>query len=292
MTSSNRSNKPIGLIGAGVMGQCMIRSLREQGKDVLVYDLNPNIQSLIDELGARRVESPKQLAEQVDIALLSLPGAQHCREAILGEAGLIHSDHPVIIVNTSTIEPEASRTFAASLPAGWHYLDAPILGRPSALGKWLMPIGGEVRIIEQAQPVLEVFGKAVPVGEIGSGNILKALNQLMFTVINAVTSEVLAIAEASGLSKEVFYETVASSAAGTVSGLFKEVGRNIVESNFDQPVFTVDLLIKDTSLGLAIARQLGKPMMIAELVQMNNKYARAKGYGSLDTSALYKVFNE
>lgn len=293
MMSSPISNKPIGLIGAGVMGHCMVLALKSKGYDVVAYDVSPQALDHVTKEGALALDNPAAVAEASDIVLLSLPGSKQCQAALFGSDGLAGASHPVIIVNTSTIDREASQQFAAQLPEGFCYLDGPILGRPSALGKWLIPVGGDAQAIEQVRPVLETFAASVvPVGEVGNGNVLKALNQLMFTVINAVSSEVMALAEASGLTKEMFYHTVAASSAGTVSGLFKEVGGNIVANHFDEPVFTVDLLIKDTQLALSLATQLGRPSLIGELVQLKNKYAQAKGYGSLDTAALFKIFQE
>ena len=88
----------------------------------------------------------------------------------------------------------------------------------------------------------------------------------------------------------MFYDTVASSSAATVSGLFREVGKCIVNEAFETPAFTVDLLIKDTRLALQMAKQANAPSLIAGTVQMYNELASADGLGMQDTSALYKVF--
>ena len=129
-------------------------------------------------------------------------------------------------------------------------------------------------------------------GDSGAGNALKLLNQMMFTCINAISSEVLAICPHVGVDPKVFYDTVASSSAATVSGLFREVGGNIVRDDFDHPAFTMDLLIKDTKLALQMARDADAPSVIAGTVQMYNEIAHADGLGAQDTSALYKVFRK
>ena len=128
-------------------------------------------------------------------------------------------------------------------------------------------------------------------GDHGAGNALKLLNQLMFSCINAISSEVMAICDHVGIKKEVFYDTVASSSAATVSGLFREVGKSIVNDAFDVPAFTVDLLLKDAKLAIQMAKDADAPSVIAGTVQLYNEIAHAEGLGMQDTSALYKVFN-
>jgi 3-hydroxyisobutyrate dehydrogenase-like beta-hydroxyacid dehydrogenase len=157
----------------------------------------------------------------------------------------------------------------------------------------MLPTGGEPAALERARPILLTFAaNAVSVGDSGAGNALKLLNQIMFTCINAVSSEVMAICEHVGIDKKVFFDTVGGSSAATVSGLFREVARNIVEENFNAPAFTVDLLIKDTKLALQMAKDADAPSVIAGTVQMYNEIAHAQGLGAQDTSALYKVFSQ
>ena len=174
---------------------------------------------------------------------------------------------------------------------GAAYLDCPILGRPSATGKWMLPTGGDERALEYVKPVLLTFAAdAIPVGGPGAGNALKLLNQMMFSCINAISSEVMAICDHVGIDRKVFYDTVASSSAATVSGLFREVGKCIVSEGYNAPAFTVDLLIKDTKLALQMAKDAGAPSLIAGTVQLYNELASADGLGGQDTSALYKLF--
>ena len=200
-----------------------------------------------------------------------------------------------MVIDTSTVDPGTTRSISSRMAekTGAAYLDCPILGRPSATGKWMLPTGGNPEALEKVKPVLLTFAaNAIPVGDSGAGNALKLLNQLMFSCINAISSEVMAIADHVGISKEVFYSTVASSSAATVSGLFREVGKSIVNDGFETPAFTVDLLIKDAKLGLQMAKDADAPSVIAGTVQMYNEIAHAEGLGNQDTSALYKVFSQ
>jgi len=224
---------------------------------------------------------------------MSLPGPVQIEQVVFGDNGIVNGlKEGDIVVDTSTVDPATTRSVAGRLAEyGVKYLDCPVLGRPSAAGKWLLPTGGDADTLEKVKPVLLSFASdAVLVGQNGAGNAVKLLNQMMFTVINAVSSEVLAISDHCGVSREVFYKTVASSSAATVSGLFKEVGKTIIADDFAQPAFTVDLLIKDTQLALQMAKNAGAPSVIAATAQIYNEIAAANGLGKEDTSSLYKVF--
>jgi 3-hydroxyisobutyrate dehydrogenase-like beta-hydroxyacid dehydrogenase len=197
-------------------------------------------------------------------------------------------------VDTSTVSPQTSQKGAEMIAVkGASYVDAPILGRPSAAGNWLLPSGGSEKAIEFATPALLTFAKkVVRVGDTGSGNALKLLNQLMFSVINCVSAEVMALTEVVGIDKKAFYETVAGSDAATVSGLFKETARRVVSEEYDNPTFTVELLCKDAGLGIQMAKDAGVTPLIAGFVQMINENAKGKGLAKQDTSAIAKVFEE
>lgn len=299
MMSWTGSNKPlgkIGLVGCGRMGKCMLTSMLNGGFQVVAYDKFPAAAESAGAMGAEVAATPAELASRADVILMSLPGPVQLEEVVFGEDGLVSSltsDH--VVIDTSTVDPGTTRSISGRVAekTGAAYLDCPILGRPSATGKWMLPTGGNPEALEKVKPVLLTFAaNAIPVGDSGAGNALKLLNQLMFSCINAISSEVMAICDHVGIDKQVFYNTVASSSAATVSGLFREVGKSIVNDGFETPAFTVDLLIKDAKLGLQMAKDADAPSVIAGTVQMYNEIAHAEGLGNQDTSALYKVFSQ
>lgn len=291
--SANNEFKRIGVVGIGTMGHIIVEKLMECGYDVNVFDVSKAALDVAKGKGAHITGTPAELAKISDLIFMSLPGIDQIEAVIFGESGMIEElKKGSIIADTSTVDPITTQKVAKRLSEkGVGYLDCPILGRPSAAGNWLLPIGGRVEDLERATPVLKSFASnIIHVGDHGAGNAVKLLNQMMFTVINAVSSEVMAIADYCGVSKDVFYNTVAGSSAATVSGLFKEVGKNIVANDFNHPTFTVDLLIKDTKLALQMAKDAGAPSIMAGTAQLYNEIATANGYGKEDTSALYKTY--
>lgn len=297
MTSWTEPDKPIekiGLIGVGTMGKCMLDSLLKAGWTVVAYDKFPTAAEYARSAGCEVADTPKTLTKSCKVVLMSLPGPIQIEEVVFGTDGVseaLSGDH--VVIDTSTVDPNTTKSVAKRIAQrGAAYLDCSILGRPSAVGKWMLPTGGSAEALEYVRPVLSAFaGNAIHVGESGAGNALKLLNQMMFSTINAISSEVMAIADKVGIDKKVFFDTVACSGAATVSGLFKEVGQNIVADDYNHPTFTVDLLIKDTKLALQMAKDAKAPSVIAGTVQIYNEIASANGLGGKDTSALYKVYD-
>ena len=191
----------------------------------------------------------------------------------------------------STVDPATTRRMGVRAgEVGVNYLDAPILGRPSALGHWALPVGGDAAAVAHCRPVLEMLArKVIHVGPLGAGNTLKLLNAMMFSAINAMTAEMMAVSMKAGLSPQILFETIAESQAATVSGLFKEVGAKIVARDFT-PIFPIDLLCKDNQLAITMARACDAQPVLANTVQVLNELASARGLGDEDTSALVKIY--
>jgi 3-hydroxyisobutyrate dehydrogenase-like beta-hydroxyacid dehydrogenase len=252
MTEPARAIGPVGLIGVGVMGRCMVDCLLAAGFSVVAFDPAPAAQEFVRARAATLAPGAPAVAEQCRLIVTSLPANRHVLDVVAAIAPHLTPEH--VVVDTSTVSPDTSRQ-AAQIAAeyGARYIDAPILGRPSAAGKWLLPAGGPPEALAWARPALETFARAaVWVGDTGSGNTLKLLNQLMFSVINGISSEVMAVASGLGVDLRTFYDTVANSGAATVSGLFKETGGRIAERRFDNPVFTVELLSRRGAMKLAL----------------------------------------
>ena len=280
----------VGIIGAGNMGQAAARKLAEH-VHVILYDTCEHICDELKQEGFQVAASPEAAASGSDMILMFLPGPKEVQAVITGESGLMNAlKKHAVIVDHSTVDPDSTKQMHHLLKeASIGYLDAPILGRPERVGQWTFPVGGDEQDLLRAKPVLEILGdRIIPVGAIGSGNVVKLLNNLMFGVINNVTSEILAAAQRLGVSQRVFYDTVVESGAATVSNLFKSIGPKIVDKDFS-PVFRVELLYKDMDLGLKIAKQAGATLMVSESAQKLNEIALAKGYRGQDSSIVTLV---
>jgi 3-hydroxyisobutyrate dehydrogenase-like beta-hydroxyacid dehydrogenase len=283
--------KPVGLLGAGTMGAAAGGKILKSGRALVVFDVSPKAKENARVMGAGVAATPADVARQSDVVIMSLPGPKEVELCVIGQDGLLSASHPgLVIVDMSTVDPGVTRRMAGmALKTAVGYLDAPILGRPVAVGSWALPVGGRKEDLERCRPVLELFAaKIFHIGESGSGNKVKLLNQLMFGAINAMTAEMMAIADKIGISPKVLFETIASSQAATVSGLFKELGGRIAAENYDSPTFTVNLLIKDVRLAVEMAMAADAPPLLGRTVELINETARAQGFGDSDTSIMWK----
>jgi 3-hydroxyisobutyrate dehydrogenase-like beta-hydroxyacid dehydrogenase len=282
----------VGLIGVGTMGFLVAEAILKDEKSLCVFDTQPESIQRVQKLGALIAESPRALASHCDITLMLLPGPPQIESVVAGEDGILASASAGnTIVDMSTVDPSTTRKMAnVAAKSNVDYLDAPILGRPSAFGNWVLPVGGESEVVDRCRPVLNLFAREVThVGPLGTGNTLKLLNALMFSAINAMTAEMMAVCEKSELDPRVLFETITASEAATVSGLFKEVGSKIVERDFD-PIFPINLLCKDNGLAIEMAKEFGASPVLASAIQAQNTQAQSAGLGNQDTSALVKIY--
>jgi len=285
----------VGLVGYGIMGAPMSHRLVEAGHRVTVFDKDADALTRATTLGCVTAQAPSALAAQSSIILLSLPRPEHVR-LVVSEGADCLLDGAIegsVIVDTSTVDPETSRHNAElAAERGIGYLDSPILGRPSNVGAWTLPVGGESEHLERARPVMNAFASnIIHLGPVGQGNTLKILNNLMFGAINSITADVFALSDHLDIDRRLLFETIADSGAATVSNLFKELGRKIVDEEFT-PNFTIDNLVKDVGLGIEMAAASGLLLQLSETGQSMNRRAQEMGLGSEDSAAVVKIYDQ
>lgn len=296
MAENIPTNDPrkIGIVGIGTMGFNMMKALIAAGHTVYVCDKDKQRIIKAQEIGAGPVESPRDSARLTDITLLSLPMPADVAGVVFGKEGIVSgAQKGHIIVDLSTVDPFSTKKNAEiAAGSGIGYLDAPVLGRPQACGKWTLPVGGEKSDLDKVSGVLEaVAKKVVYCGPSGTGNIIKLLNNMMFSNLNTMIAEIMALSAKLGLDPKVFYDTISQSGAATVSNLFLEMGPKIFSRDFSC-LFSVDLLHKDINLGMEMARQVEAPLFITPAAQLLNEISRARKLNKEDTSAVVKVYED
>ncbi len=285
----------IGLIGIGVMGKLIASRIHNAGHRLYIFDISQEALSRLSGSGINIAVSPENVAIDSDIVLMSLPGPQQVAEVVDGPHGLLVGAHPgLIVVDLSTVDPQTTQQMAyLSALKKVGYLDAPILGRPASVGDWSLPVGGDPEIMSQCLGILQVFARNIfYIGPSGSGNKIKLLNQMMFTAINSMTAEMMSVAEKVGIPPKLLYETISASQAATVSGLFKELGKRISAADYENPTFQVDLLSKDVTLAVQMARQAGASPILTEATQKMNEQAQFNGLGTKDTAVMWQIWQK
>lgn len=289
----NSETEPVStatVMGLGTMGGRVATALAEAGITVHGYDPLPAARDRAAASGVTVHATPEPALADSTLAVLSVPMPADVLHA--AETALCSLPAGSIVVDLSTIDPATALRAATLLnDHGVVYLDAPVLGRPDRCGHWTLVVGGDPDAIERVRPVLasSIAARVVRVGEVGSGSVVKLVNNLMFGAINAVTAEALNLCRLNGVDPATFVDTVADSGAATVSNLFRELGPKLVTADYD-PTFALGLLQKDNRLVVELARVSGAPSFVASTVDQVNGLAANAGNAHLDSGVVYELY--
>lgn len=285
----------VGFIGLGVMGLPMTRNIINGGHTVRGFDLNEAARTQHESNGGVAVTSAAQAAQGADFLITMLPNGAIVRDALLGADGASKSmSKDALHIDMSTIHPlECDEIRTALSERGYQSMDAPV-GRTSVQaidGTLLVMAGGTPEQIERARSVLMCMGDTVvECGGPGMGARMKIINNLMSTVVNALTAEALTLADSLGLSRDLAINVMSGTAAGRGHMTTTYPGK--VLSNDLSPVFMVDLARKDLGIALAVGEQTGVSQTLAAAAALVYEEAQANGRGAQDWTALYAMLRK
>ncbi|NRA15507.1 MAG: NAD(P)-dependent oxidoreductase [Oceanospirillaceae bacterium] len=261
------TQKVIGIIGLGNMGNGMAQSLLRAGFKVIGTDLGEAQQKAARDLGVNVVANIQALCAQATDIILSLPMAVHVQAVVNGKGGIIeHAQPQTLIIDTSTSEPEVTRTLAAQLvERGHQLLDAPVSGGPAgaAAGSMVMVVGGETTALSRARPYLDALSsKVVHLGKSGNGHVAKLINNLLCAAHLITTAEAVALGKKAGLDPAVLIEGLN---AGSGRSAISEVNfpRWILNQGFDSG-FSMQLMRKDVRLAKQLIADMGMELSLSE----------------------------
>lgn len=277
------------VIGLGTMGGRIARAIGTGGHEVRGFDPATGAREAASASGITVFDTAEEALQGVELVVMSVPRPEH----VLALArGPLSTAKGAVVADMSTIDPNSAQKAAEILADhSVTYVDAPVLGRPDKIGNWTLPAGGPEAATALVRSVLEgtVAKQVVRVGDVGAGHAVKVLNNLMFGAINAITAEVLTTCEAAGVDPEVFVSTIADSGAATVSNLFREIAPKMIASDFE-PAFALELLAKDNKLAIDLARSVGAPTHLAEIIDQVNTEAMERGLADRDTGAVQELY--
>lgn len=197
-----------------------------------------------------------------------------------------------LVIDMSTIDPGSARAAGQIVSAaGGRYVDAPVLGRPDTCGRWTLVAGGADADVREVAAVTvgRVAQRVEHLGPVGAGSALKVLNNVMFGAINAITAEVVDLAERVGIPADRFSSVIADSGAATVSGLFRDIAPRMARHDYE-PAFSLGLLLKDIRLGQQLAADVGCAAPVTAVVEQMTERAVSGGRAAQDTSAVVELY--
>ncbi|HEU4399626.1 MAG TPA: 2-hydroxy-3-oxopropionate reductase [Actinomycetota bacterium] len=284
----------IGFIGLGVMGQPMAQHLVRAGHEVSVHNRSPEpVQALVAE-GARAGASAAEVAANADVVITMVPDSPDVEDVVLGEDGVLSTARQgLLLIDMSTVRPDTARLVGDQAQArGVRFLDAPVSGGEVGAVEATLSImvGGSAEDFEAALPILGSLGKTiVHVGPIGSGQTVKAANQLIVAGVIELVSEAIVLLEAHGVDMQPAIKVLAGGLAG--NQILERKAANMLARKFD-PGFRIDLHHKDMQIVQAAARDAGVAIPVTALVAQMLVSLRSLDRGSLDHSAILTLIED
>lgn len=287
----------IGFIGLGAMGNPMAANLANNGYEVSVFDVNKEAMKSLKDVNPSIIlcESVAQLAKEQDVIFTSLPNGSIVEAIMLGNDGVLEScKMGAVVVDLSSVAPETSRKMYKEAKAhGVSYLDIPVSGGVAGAkaGSLTMMAGGDEETFNHILPVLETIGKNIYyIGESGSGDAMKLVNNMMLGCNAAALAEALTLGDRLGLSLSTMKKIIdISSGRSYVSDAKLE--KFIMQNQYDGG-FAIALQHKDIGLALEAAKSVKTPLMMAGMAEQIYELAISKGFERKDISALTKMWME
>jgi 2-hydroxy-3-oxopropionate reductase len=289
-----RSSTAVAVLGLGIMGGPMANNLLRAGYDVIGYNRSPAKVAKFVEQGGRGAETIAAAVHDADVIVTMLPDSPDVEQVVAGEDGVLeHAASGALWIDASTIRPDVTvRMAAAAADKGIRAVDAPVSGGEAGAidGSLSIMVGGAAADVDAARPILEAMGTTVVhVGPAGSGQTVKAANQLIVAGTIELVAEALVFLDAHGVDAEAAVKVLAGGLAG--NRILDRKAAGMIAGDYT-PGFRVDLHHKDLGIVTAAAREAGVAIPLGAVVAQLMGALRARGHGSLDHSALRLLVDE
>jgi 3-hydroxyisobutyrate dehydrogenase len=288
LLSNEGPRQKVGFVGLGTMGFAMAANLARAGFPLTVWNRTPGRAGPLLALGAREASSPREVARSSDVVVTCVTDSPQVTEVVFGPGGLAEGFATgSLLVDCSTTSPASARDLGARLhDGGVAVIDAPVSGgsEGAVAGTLTIMVGGESADVERAHDVLYAMGRTVThLGPIGSGQVAKAVNQVILCGTYLGVAEGVVLAMKAGMDVERLVSALAGGAAG-LWVLENRSGRMIDDS---YPLgFKIALHRKDMAIALELSRSVGAVLPVAALAASFEDGLIAQGHGDDDNSAL------
>jgi len=284
------STTNIAVIGLGIMGLPMAKNLAAAGFHVTGYNRSPEKAAELAAHGGHAAANIAEAVADADVIITMVPDSPDVEGVVTGENGVFaHAKDGALWIDNSTIRPDVAVALAEEArAAGLRPLDGPVSGGEQGAidGVLSIMVGGEKADFDDAADVLAAIGKTiVHVGPSGSGQTVKAANQLIVAANIQALSEAVVFLEAYGVDTTAALQVLGGGLAG--SKVLDQKGQKILDRNFD-PGFRLALHHKDMGIVTAAAREASVVLPLGALVAQLVASTVATGDGALDHSGLFR----
>jgi len=285
------SKPSVAILGLGIMGSGMARRLLSQDFPLTVYNRNPEKSAPFGSAGAEVAKTPREAAARSQIIISMVSNDAASRNTWLGEEGALEgATANSILIESSTLSTAWIHELAAKAAEhGCRFLDAPVTGtKPhAASGELVFLVGGASEAVEAVRPIFSVLGReTIHLGPVGSGALMKLVNNFMCGVQAASLAEALSLINAGGLDRSAALSILTGGAPG--SGIVKRVADRVLKNDYT-PNFALRWMAKDLSYAVGEASGQKIPLETATAALSVFERAVDEGYGDEDFSAVAKL---
>ncbi len=284
----------IAFIGLGAMGYPMAGHLANKGHDVTVYNRTlATAEQWLQEYSGHLAHTPAQAALNADFVMCCVGNDDDLRTVTLGADGAFTSmPASSVFIDHTTASAEVARQLASEAQMrGFAFLDAPVSGGQAGAqnGVLTIMVGGEQSVYERAEPILQCYARMQRLmGEVGSGQLTKMVNQICIGGLLQGLSEALHFAQSAGLDAEAAMQVISKGAAQ--SWQLENRHQTMLAGEFDFG-FAVEWMRKDFSIVFDEARRNGASLPVTALVDQFYADVEAMGGKRWDTSSLIARLN-
>ncbi|HRD92113.1 NAD(P)-dependent oxidoreductase [Accumulibacter sp.] len=284
----------IGFIGLGLMGRPMALHLAKDGHTLHLWARRPASLEPFQAVDARLHDSPAEVAKHAEVVFTMVADAPDVEAVALGETGIAAGARAgLIVVDMSTINPNAARQIGASLAAkGIEFVDAPVSGgEVGAINAALtIMVGARPEVFDKVKPLFEKMGKSVTlIGDIGAGQVAKACNQILTGVGVAALAEAFNFAAKNGVDTARVREALLGGFA--YSRILENHGQRMLDRNF-KPGFKAWMHQKDLRIVMEEAHRLGLMLPAAAATAQLFNAIVGSGMGEDDSIAALKLLEK
>jgi 2-hydroxy-3-oxopropionate reductase len=288
MKGNNMSTRQLGFCGLGLMGAPIVSRLLQAGHHVQVWNRTLDKAHPLLEKGATLAASPRDMAMQCEVVFTCLTDQLAVERTVFGQDGLAQGTALKLLVDHSSISPDATREFALRLStqgdAGW--IDAPVSGgTPGATaGTLTITAGGDEEAIESVRPLMLAYGGNITrMGRVGAGQLTKLCNQTIVATTISAIAEAICLSLDNGIDATALHTALAGGWADSVLlQTFVPRMTGTTESN----IGAIRTMLKDIDNVARAAQLAGTPMPVLSAVQQRFRIAVARGLGGADMSQI------
>jgi 3-hydroxyisobutyrate dehydrogenase-like beta-hydroxyacid dehydrogenase len=285
----------IGYLGVGNMGLPMAGKLLDAGHELWIYDVREEAMRPLIERQARAASSARELGENCETVVISLPTLDIFRKALTGPEGLLAGKTLKTLVNTCTVGElfirELERQCAASEVV---IVDAPISGGASGAkaGTLAVMVSGDPVKVAELMPVFKAWGPSIVVAgdRPGVAQTMKLTNNVLYAVAIVATSEAMTMARKAGIQDPAMLE-VLNAGTGRNFATMRLFPEAIVPGTYESGA-TIEILMKDVDLAIQQGEDLGIPMWVCQAARLVMKQGIFQGRAQQDLSRVIQIVEQ